>query len=139
MAGKRTIKNYTATNSITVITKDITKVSKLIDTAISAGANRTNNLQFGIENAQNICKSIYPQMIKELKKEAEILAEAAGTSLNGLKHLNASCNADSVATNGRFYLAKSNMDTAEDAAVSTPIEAGKAKIRVYINADFYVK
>ena len=140
IAGKRTIRNYSAVNSVTVTTKDITKVAKLIDTAISNGANRTNNLQFGIEKPQKLCNELYPQIVKDLKSQATTLATALGTSIDGLKYMNVSCNADTVATNGRFYAKSMAMDSVASGEVqSTPVESGKAKIRVFVNADFYVK
>lgn len=136
--GKKVIKNYTAVNSVTVETKDISKVSKLIDTAITSGANRVNGLSYGFEGEKKVCTDLYPELIKDLKSQANVLAIAAGTSLDGLKHMNASCNMDSFVSNGRFYAKNAAMDGAV-AESSTPVEAGKVKIRVYVNADFYVK
>lgn len=138
-SGKRTIKNYTAVNSVTVKTKDITKVAKLIDSAIANGANRTDNLYFDVENPKKICNDLYSQIVKDLKTQATSLANAAGTSLDGLKHLNVSCNSDSVASNGRFYARAFDSVSTEASGVTTPVESGKAKVRVYVNADFYVK
>ena len=137
--GKRTIKNYTAVNSVTVETKDISKVSKLIDTAIASGSNRVNGLTYGFDGEKKICTDLYPELIKDLKSHANVLAIAAGTSLDGLKHMNASCNMDSYVSNGRFYAKNASFDSAVGEATSTPVEAGKVKIRVYVNADFYVK
>lgn len=136
--GKRTIKNYTAINSVTVETRNISDVAKLIDTAIASGSNRVNGLTYGYEAEKEVCSELYPSVIKELKAQAGILAQAAGTSLDGLKHLNASCSVDSTITNSRLY-AKGMMEDSVSVSVSTPVEAGKVKIRVYVNADFYVK
>ncbi len=136
--GKRVIKNYTAVNSVTIETRDISLVSKLIDTAIASGANRVNGLNYGFEAEKEVCAQMYPDVIKELKSQAGTIAQAAGTSLDGLKHINASCSVDSVVTNTRLY-AKGVMEDSASASVSTPVEAGKVKIRVYVNADFYVK
>ena len=136
--GKRIIKNYTAVNSVTVETKDTSKVSKLIDTAIASGANRVNGLSYGFEGEKKVCTDLFPELIKDLKSQANVLAQAAGTSLDGLKHMNASCNMDSYASNGRFYAKNAAMDSAGTES-TTPVEAGKVKIRVYVNADFYVK
>ena len=137
--GKRTIKNYTAVNSVTVETKDILKVSKLIDTAISNGSNRVNGLSYGFDGEKKVCTDLYPELIKDLKTQANVLALAAGTSLDGLKHMNASCNMDSFVSNGRFYAKNASFDATVGESTSTPVEAGKVKIRVYVNADFYVK
>ena len=137
-SGKRTIKNYTAVNSVTIETRDISKVAKLIDTAIANGSNRVDGLTYGFETEKEVCAELYPSVIKELKTQAGILAQAAGTSLDGLKHMNASCNVDSTVTNTRLY-AKGAMEDSASVSISTPVEAGKVKIRVYVNADFYVK
>lgn len=136
--GKRIIKNYTAVNSVTIETREISLVSKLIDTAIASGANRVNGLNYGFEAEKEVCAQMYPDVIKELKSQAGMIAQAAGTSLDGLKHINASCSVDSVVTNTRLY-AKGMMEDSVSVSVSTPVEAGKVKIRVYVNADFYVK
>ncbi|MBQ9246508.1 SIMPL domain-containing protein [bacterium] len=139
--GKRTIKNYMAVNSVKVETKDIKKVANFIDTAISNGANRTDNLNYSLQNEKTICRELYPSLVKELRLTASEIATATGSSLDGLKQLNVSCNTDSAVSNGRFY-SKSMvaMDAMSEAPIEpTPVEAGKIKIRVYVNADFYVK
>lgn len=138
-SGKRVIKNYTAVNSVTVETKDITKVAKLIDIAIQNGANRVNGLYYSIENEKQVCNSLYPEIIKGLKLQATTLAQAAGTSLDGLKHMNVSCGSDTMVSNGRFYAKGVTMDSSSSESYSTPVEAGKIKIRVHVNADFYVE
>lgn len=138
-SGKSVIKHYTAVNAVSVETKDINKVSDLIDTAISSGANKVNGLTFSYDNEKEVCSKLSPEIVRNLRSEASILALAAGTTLDGLKHISSSCNIDSVASNGRFYGKSSSMDMAEESGVSTPVESGKVKIRVYVNAEFYVK
>lgn len=140
--GKRVIKNYMAVNSITVETKDINKVAGLIDAAIAGGANRTDGLYYSYENDKKLCSDIYPQLLKDLKNQASLIVQSVGSSLDGIKHINASCSsANSAISNGRFFAAKTMMaaDGAAEEAMSTPIESGKVKINVYLNADFYVK
>ncbi len=138
--GERKIKNYRAVNSITVETKDITKVADFIDAAVSNGANKTNNLIYSFENDKSYCNGLYPELIKDLKSQAAVIASAAGTSLDGIKHINASCSVNTASGN-RIAFAKSNAVSSSDSALetSTPVEAGKVKIRVYVSADFYVK
>ena len=141
-SGKRVIKNYTAVNSVRVETKDVSKTAKFIDAAMSAGANRTDNLVYSLQNERQVCSSLYPVLVKELTKTASELASAAGSALDGLKSLSVSCNIDTV-SNGRFFAAKAlgaSMDAAaSETAASAPVESGKIKIRAYVNADYYVK
>ncbi|MCD7879334.1 MAG: SIMPL domain-containing protein [Candidatus Gastranaerophilales bacterium] len=140
--GKRTIKNYTAINSIKVQTKDVKKIADYIDTAIANGANKADGLTYTLDNHKNLCKDMYSDLIKQLYSEADTIAQSAGTSLNGIKRLSASCNTNNVVSNRSYYTAKSLgaiEDAAEQSSVSTPVEAGKIKINVHISADFYVK
>lgn len=138
--GTRSVKNYTAVNSVTVDTKDIQKISKFIDTAIANGANRTDNLSYSYENSEAVCQSLYPQIMKDLRNQAAALATASGSVLDGVKFINASCNTDISVSNGRFYAAKAMDSNAfAEGASATPVESGKVKIRVYVNADYYVK
>ena len=51
-------------NSVTVETKDISKVSKLIDTAIASGSNRVNGLTYGFDGEKKICTDLYPELVK---------------------------------------------------------------------------
>ncbi len=139
-SGKRTIKNYSAVNSVIVETKDTKKIAKLIDTAIANGANRTEGLYYSYENDESMCNSLYPELLKELKAQADTIAKSAGSSVEGIKHINASCSTDMAVSNGRFYANAMVSDGAvETAEISTPVEAGKVKIRVYVSADFYLK
>ncbi len=138
--GVRRIKNYIAVNSVTVNTKDIKNIAKIIDTAIANGANRTDNLSYTYENSASVCQNVYPELMKELKLQASGIASASGASLDGIKSVSTSCSSNMAISNGRFY----NMAVAADTggveeAVSTPVEAGKVTVRVSVNADYYVK
>ena len=137
--GTRTIRNYTAINSIVIETKDITKVAKLIDTAIANGANRTDNLSYSYEGDSSECKKLYSIILKELNEQASIIASSSSSTLDGIKHINASCSTNENVVSGRSYAKNAMVDNAMAETISTPIEAGKVKIRVYINAEYYVK
>lgn len=133
---KREIINYTVNNSVSVETKNTKSISKLIDTALANGANRFNGLSFSFENDKTACNEMYPTLLKEMKTEADIIAKAAGTSITKIKQINASCSTNMSYSNRVMYAAKAEgmaMDTA------TPIEAGKVKVSIRVNADYYVK
>lgn len=139
--GKRVIKNYMAVNSVSVETKDTKKIAKVIDSAIAAGANRTDSLSYTYQNDDSLCSQTYPILLKGLKNQADEIAKSVGSEVDGIRNINVSCSSEnSIVSNGRFYAAKAvSADGIAEEAVSAPIEAGKVKIRVYVNADFYVK
>ena len=135
-ANKREITSYQVNNSITVETKDVKSISKLIDTALANGANIFNSLSFSFENDKTACNEMYPIVLKEMRNEADIIAKAAGTSVTKIKQINASCSTNMSYSNRAVFAAKAEnmvMDT------TTPVEAGKVKVSVRVNADFFVK
>ena len=77
--------------------------------------------------------------MKDLRNQAAALAAASGSVLDGVKFINASCNTDISVSNGRFYAKAMDSNAFAEGESSTPVESGKVKIRVYVNADYYVK
>ena len=137
--GKRIIKNYTAVNSISVQTENIKNISNIIDAAIANGANRTEGLYFSYDNENSACNEMYPKLMESLKNQATSIAQAAGSTLDGIKSISASCSTESTISNGRFLAKSAVADSSSGGTESTPVEAGKVKVRVYVNVDFYVK
>ena len=133
---KREIIGYTVNNSVSVETKNVKTVSKLIDTALANGANRFNGLSFSFENDKSACNEMYPIVLKDMRAEADIIAKAAGTSISKVKQINASCSTNMSYSNRMVFAAKAE-GMAMDSA--TPIESGKVKVSVRVNADYYVK
>ena len=140
--GKKNLKYYTAVNSITVQTKNIRNVSSLIDAAISNGANRTDGLSYTYENENSACNELYPEVMSSLRKQAASIAQAAGASVDGIKYINASCSTNTSFSNRHVYLAKSALADGSgevEETAAAPVEAGKVKVTVHVNVDFYVK
>lgn len=136
--GAKVIKNYTAVNTVIVETKDIKKITKIIDKAIASGANRTESLTYSFDDEKSICNKLYPELVKDMLEQANIIAKSAGYTVDGIKQMARACSSDKTTSNGRFY-AKSNSTDSSLESIPTPVEAGKVKIRIYINADFYIK
>lgn len=139
--GKRVIKNYMAVNSVTVETKDVKNIAKFIDTAIASGASRTDGLYYSYDNERAKCAELYPQILKDLKSQADTIAQSIGSYVDGVKIINVTCSTETnVSGNMRLYSSAKSYDAAAAETVSsTPIETSKVKVRVYVNADFYVK
>lgn len=48
--GKQVFRGYRVTNILSVTIKDLSKIGKIIDAAVSKGANRVDNIKFTVEN-----------------------------------------------------------------------------------------
>jgi len=73
-----TITGYTAQNTITVETTELSLLGSLIDGAISSGANRINYLNFGLRDDTKARQDA----IANASKDAQAQAQALATSLN---------------------------------------------------------
>lgn len=133
---KRVLDKYIVSNNVTVKTKNTDLVSKLIDTAIDKGATNVENLQFSASDYDSSCNEALAELTKKSYTEANAIASSINSKIVGIKSINATCNSDNGPRPYYAMMAK-GMDNA--VASSTPIESGKVKINVNIDASFYVK
>jgi uncharacterized protein len=75
---KPVITGYTAQNTITVETSELSMLGSLIDGAISSGANRINYLNFGLRDDTKARQ----EAIAAASKDAQAQAQALAASLN---------------------------------------------------------
>lgn len=131
----RILDKYSVSNTVTVKTKSIELVSKLIDTAISQGATNVDSLQFTATDYDSECNAALSEITKKAQKKANTVANSVNSQITGIKSINVTCNTDNGPRPYYAMLGKASMDNAS----STPIESGKIKIYANIDASFYVK
>jgi uncharacterized protein YggE len=78
---KPTIVGYRAENSITIQTGAIDLLGGLIDTAIAAGANRINFLNFALQDDSHPRSEAIAKASKDAQTQAQALAAALGVKL----------------------------------------------------------
>lgn len=132
---KRIFDKYIVSNTVTVRTKKLELVSKLIDTAIAQGATNIANLQFLAVDYDDSCDDILADLTKKAYNKANSVAKSINSQITGIKSLNVTCNSEN--TPRPMYAMMSSME--DSAKASTPIESGKLKIYANIDASFYVK
>ena len=134
----RSIKNYTAINSIVVKTSDTSMVSKLIDTAIKNNVSNVSGVSMTIEDQDQFATEIVNAALTKAKNQAKATAAALNQKVVGIKSLRV--NVYHQGANGvRLYKAAALGSTAADTATPTPIEAGKVQLNASVDAEFYVK
>ncbi len=140
--GKRSLDKYNVSNNIIVHTKDIDNISKLIDKSLELGATNVDSLNFSLSEKDAQCAELLSEATAKARQRANIVAEAAGTSIVGVKSLDTSC---SVNRSGRMPIYRNSLmakGATMDAAApetSTAIEAGVIKVYSSVNAVFYLK
>ncbi len=105
------IHTYTVTNALTVTVRALNDVGRVIDTALSAGANACNGITFYSDAAAQANDDALTAAIAEARRKAELAAAACGKALGGLVSLS-----ESSGSYGGVRLAK-----AADMAAGTAI------------------
>lgn len=79
--GKRTLVGYSITQSLEVKIRDMEKVGEIIQGATDSGANQVGDLQFTIEEADNLKSQAREEAINKVKAKAKVLAEQLGVKI----------------------------------------------------------
>lgn len=132
---KKNLDKYLVFNRVTVKTKKLDIVSKIIDTAIANGATTVENLTFVAADYDSACNEALTDITKKAYAQAGAIAKAADSMITGVKSINATCNPDN---NPRPMYAMAMKESVDNMS-STPIESGKIKVFANIDASFYVK
>lgn len=132
---KKALDKYIVSNTVTVKTKNNDNISKLIDTAISSGSTGVENLQFSVVDYDSICSDNLADLTKKAYIQANSVAKSINAQVIGVKSINATCNTDSSPRPYYAMMAKGVTDSVS----STPIESGKIKLNICVDASFYVK
>lgn len=132
---KKVLDKYSVLNKITVKTTGTELVSTLADTAIAQGATNIDSLDFTTTDYDSECNSALSELTKKAQNKANSMAKSINSQIIGIKSINATCNTDNEP---RPYFAMMPK-ASNDSALGTIIEGGKVKVRVNIDASFYVK
>lgn len=128
---RRIPEGYEANNTVTIIVDDLNLVGKVIDAALSNGANNVDSLQFGLRNKGNLQSEAIRLAVRDARNKAEIVASELGKRIVGV--LSISVNSGMISA-PRF---NKMMAVAEDsAAFDTPIESGTLSCSANVHVEF---
>ena len=127
-----TIIGYTASNSIVVETGAIDLVGALIDSAISAGANRVDYLNFTVKNDIKPRTEAITGATRDARAQADALASALGVKLGKV------ITATTLAEVRPIPMQRMAMPMAM-AAKSTPVEPGEVTVSATVSLTFEIE
>jgi uncharacterized protein len=81
---------YSVTNSVRADVRRLDDVARVIDAALSKGANEISSLQFYSSKADSARRAALAAAVADARMDAEVLAKAAGGSLGPLLELSTS-------------------------------------------------
>jgi uncharacterized protein YggE len=127
-------KVYAVDNTVYVTVRDLSKLGDLLDTAVQAGANTVNSVQFDVAEKSDALKQARADAVKDAESQAQSLAQAAGLSLGEIQSIGFSEASPFPVFDGK---GGGGAVAAEQAAV--PIQPGQLSFTVYVNVTYSLK
>ena len=131
---KGKITGYTASNSVRIKLKDISKLGPVIDKISAAGVDTINNISFSVSSRELYRNKLLAQAVENARQQAAVVANAGGRTLGKLLSANISTYSGGM---GRSY-GNMKLMAASDRAVApeTSISAQEITIKASVDTVF---
>jgi uncharacterized protein len=124
---------YMVDNTVYVTVRDLDGLGDLLDSAISAGANSVNSIQFDVADKEEAVKEARDIAVKDAQVQAQELAESAGVTLGEIQNIT--------------YFDNSTYPVADfgkgggggGAGASVPIQPGQLTIAVTVSMTYAIE
>jgi uncharacterized protein YggE len=80
-------KVYAVDNTVYVMVRDLARLGDLLDTAVQAGANTVNSVQFDVAEKDDALQQARAEALEDAREQAEALAQAAGLTLGEIQSI----------------------------------------------------
>ncbi|MBM3257802.1 MAG: DUF541 domain-containing protein [Candidatus Nealsonbacteria bacterium] len=127
-SGKRVLVGYEIRQTLEVKIRDLGKIGTIVEGSTSAGANEVSDLQFTVDNQEDLKKQARDEAIAKAKTKAEELAKQLGVRLVKISNF-------SESTAFPYYtdLKESALGMGGGALPSVPqVETGESRIEVQV-------
>lgn len=125
------LRGYQASNQVTVIINDLTKVGTTADAVVSAGVNQINGISFGLKDPKAAEDQARVLAVRALQDKARLYAQALGVELGAVRSLNEGGGYTPQPPMPVFAMARMSADSA-----STPVSPGEMTVRIDITGTY---
>ena len=130
----RIFDGYEVNNTVTITVDDLNLVGKIIDAALSRGANSIESLQFGVRDKSALQAEALKIAVRDARSKAEVVAAGLGKNIIGVRSV--SINSGSIQA-PRF--AKMAMVADESSnSFETPIEGGTLSCSASVHVELEI-
>lgn len=131
--GERKFEGFEVNNSLTVKTKNLSDLGKLLDAIVKSGVNNIQNISFDIENKRPMTLKALEQAYADAKEKAETLAKASGKKLGKIKSVN------EYQSQGMAPMPRVGMMKMAAEAMDTPIQTGEEAVSASVELIYELK
>jgi len=125
---------YMVDNTVYIVVRDLDGLGDLLDSAIDAGANSINSIQFDVADKTAAVKDARSKAVEDAKTQAEELANAAGVSLGEIQSISFYDSSPYPISEG-----KGGGGGVAYAEAAVPIQPGQLSISVSVNITYEIK
>lgn len=125
---------YRVSNTILVTLDNITSVGKIVDTAVAAGANQVESIQFLKRETGEVQREALQKACQEARLKADAIAQSLGVQIAGVQSVQES---SSVTPPPIVYQGAKMAGGAGSAP--TPIEPGELQVTASVSVVFRIK
>jgi uncharacterized protein YggE len=119
---------YVAVNMVTVMTRQLDQVGRIIDTGLGAGANNINSLFYDLSDRSAAEAGALGDAVADARRQADVMAQAAGGRVGDLVELG------TQQPQYRPYAADMAMVRMTASAVPTPVSPGMVTVSASVTA-----
>lgn len=128
------LRGYRVTNTVSVHVTELSRVGSLLDQALAAGANRVDQVRFGLSRQDAVQGEALRQGVARARKSAEVLAAALNVKLGAV------LDASTVTEPPRLYPANIAMAEMADArSVTTPIQPEEQTVQAKVTLIYVIE
>jgi hypothetical protein len=129
---------YQVTNTLQVTLKDTNTTGQIIDTAVGAGANQVNSIQFMLsdEQAQALRSQALTKAVANARADADTAAAALNVTITGTQEADISQGYTPVVYGN--YDMQSFQPTSKMAAAPTPIQSGDITVTAQVSVTYTI-
>jgi uncharacterized protein YggE len=129
------ITGYSASNSVQVTTKNLDKLSEIIDRSTAAGANEIGSISFSVsdEKKKQLSEDLMNEAVADASSKADALSKSLGVKITGVQ-----TSSISESSGSRVYYDMA-MEEKATGAVSTPIQPGESTVSMSVQVTYYIE
>jgi uncharacterized protein YggE len=134
--GQPTGTRYVVDNSVFVTVRKLDELGDLLDSAVAAGANSINSIQFDVADKTEALKKAREEAVKDAKAQAQELADTAGLKLGEMQTISFY---DSAPVPYQDTYGKGGGGAAVEQAAAVPIQPGQLALTVTVSMTYEIK
>ena len=129
------LRAYQLTNQVVVTVRDLTKITDVVDDAVTAGATSVDGISFDVADRTAAEAQAREAAAKDARAKADVYAKTLGLAISGVASVS-----EQISTPvwyGQNYAA-SAAGSATDKAVPTPVQAGSTDVTISVTVSFLI-